>query len=270
LKLLVTWLDDWLPLSSRAHSSLNVSNVSRPPNSARSETVLQLLLGRTCGDYLRSLKALTPHQRKIFRLITQSRNQQLFQWNIVRGLVVAPRMVSSTMADTSPTSSSQNQVDEPLVLLDSSPLPLSVTPPATLSTLRGPPTGPSSTPSHSMRSRSNQLDPSTLSRPGFSPYSIQRPHITTSSSRQRTETVTGGLLASWNATGSTPFRCIEPRRGSTDGRQKSKHSTLAAIAVASASNEHEPALASKPFNTSRTSRMSTHGGTSRPPFSPNP
>jgi hypothetical protein len=49
-----------------------------------------------------------------------------------------------------------------------------------------------------------------------------------------------------------------------------RRSTLAAIAVGSASSEPELVPTSKPFNTSRTSRTSTREGTSRPPFKPNP
>ena len=268
LKLLVTWLEGWLPLSSRAHSSLNASNVSKPPSSARSETVLQLLLGRTCGDYLRSLKALTPHQTKIFHLITRARNQQLYQWNVAHGLVAAPRMVSSTMAGTSPTSSSQNQADELPMLRGSSPPPSSVTPPATPSMLKGPLTDPSYIPSHFTPSPSNRHAPSTAFPPGFSPYSTRRPRITTLSSRPPTGMATGGLPVNCSGIESSLSSCIGPKRESTSGRRSVRRSTRDAIAVASASSERARGTVLIPFSTSRKSRMTIPSEMSHLPSNP--
>jgi hypothetical protein len=233
LRQLVTWLDDWLPLSSRVHSSLNASNVSRPPPSSKSETVLSLLLGRRCDDSPRSLKELSPHQRRIYHLIKKARSQQLYHWRLGHGLATAPRMVSSTTRVTSPTSSSPNlPCNEAGPAAPSSPHS-SASQPETPPSPRGPPTGPLSTPSRSMPPLKNLRGHRTPFPPGYSPYSIRRPPIMTSLSKPPTERAIGDCRGSSSDTTSSCGICIMPRSESTGGRRSSKPCSRVATAVAS-------------------------------------
>ena len=71
LKRIVRWLRDLLTQSSLGQPNSKPSNATRPPPWTKSDSVLSLLLGRTCDDFQRSLKSLTPHQMRIYQLIKQ-------------------------------------------------------------------------------------------------------------------------------------------------------------------------------------------------------
>ena len=236
LKLIVKWLRDWLTQSSHAQLSSKPSNVTKPPPWTKSDNVLLLLLGRTCADFQRSLRSLTPHQRRIYHLIKQCRGRQLLKWQRSIGRGNVSRLAICAIRITSPASLSPPPSNAVAPPPPSSKPPLLDAPHATPSSLRVPPTGSLFTPPRCTLPLENRTDPSTPYPPGFSPSCTPHLLTTASSSSIATGKEIGGWEESSLAITCSRSRSPESTTISTAGRQSSKRYRPAEIEASSALN----------------------------------
>ena len=268
LKHIVRWLRDLLTQSSHDQHSSKPSNVTKPPPWTKSDSVLPLLLGRTCGDFQQSLRSLTPHQMRIYQLIKQYRGRQLLTWWRSIGQGSASRLATCATRTTSLASSSLPPSNAAAPPLPSSRPPSSDAPHVTPSSLKGPPTGSSSTPPRCTPLLENRIGPSTPYPLGSSLSCTPHHLIIASSSSTATGRETGGWAESSPATTCSRSKSPEFEITSIDGRRSSKRSRPVEIEVGSALNRHELGSDSKRWKGSWTPVMGIGRRHSR--FSPSP
>ena len=263
LKVIVSWLRDWLTQSSLARPNLKPSNVTRPPPWSRSDNVLSLLLGRTSDDFQRSLKSLTPHQMRIYQLIKQCRGRQLLTWQRSIGQGNVSRLATCATTTTSLVSSSLPPSSATVPLPPSSKPPSLDAPRVTPLSSKGLPMGSSSTPPHCTRPLESQIDRSIPSPLGSYPSSTARPPTTASSFN----TVTKREIGVW--AGSSPGTICSRNRSpgsktiSIVGRRSLKRSRPVEIGADSALNRPGLENGSKRWRGSWTPAMGTEQRRSR-------
>ena len=268
LKDIARWLRDLLTQSSPDQLNSRPSNVTKPPPWTKSNSILSLLLGRTCDDFQRSLKSLTPHQMRIYQLIRQYRGRQLLTWRWSIGQGNVSRLATCAITTTSPASSSPPQSNTAAPPPPSS-RPLSSDAPHTTPSLsKGPPMGSSFMPPRCTPLLGNRTGPLTPFPPGSSLSCTPR-HLTTASlSSTATEREIGGWAGSSPAITCSRNRSPESENTSIDGRRSLKRSRPAETGADSALNRHEQGSDSKRWKDSRTPVMGI--GRRRSRFSPSP
>ena len=221
LKCIVRWLRDWLTQSSRDQLSSKPCSATKPLPWTKSDNILSLLLGRTCADFQRSLRLLTPHQMRIYQLIKQCRGRQLLRWQQSIGRGNVSRLATCATRTTSQASSSLRPSSDAAPPPPSLKPPSSVDPLATPSWWREPRMGSLSMPPCCMPPLENQTDLSTPFPPGFSLSYTLPPPTTASSSSIATERGTGDWAGNSLDTTCSRSRFPKSKTTSIDGRQSS-------------------------------------------------
>ena len=268
LKRIARWLRDLLTPSSLDQLNSRPSNVTKPPPWTKNVSILSLLLGRTCDDFQRSLKSLTPHQMRIYQLIKKYRGCQLLMWQRSIGQGNVSHLATCATITTSPASSSPPPSSVVAPPPPSLKPPLLDAPHVTPSSSKAPPMGSSFMPPRCTPPPEIRIGPSIPFPPGSSRSCTPR-HLTIASlSSTAIKKGIGGLAENSPAITCSRSKSPESENTLTDGRRSLKCSRPAEIEADSALNRHERGNGFKCWKDSPTPVMGIRRRHSR--FSPFP